>query len=88
VAISIPRTCPVEIIPSAFVNEKCVSAFEFNRMTPKPLLRSGGSTMGKTLVQSSFSALKIYGRPPSAKLAISARYGLIASERLSPKQRF
>src|SRR5271165_5163012 len=59
VAISIPLTCSAEIKPSAFVKEKCVSAFEFNRMMPSPSSRSGGITMGKTLAHRSASVERV-----------------------------
>src|SRR6516165_10731833 len=49
-AVSIPLACSTVIIPSALVNEKCVSAFEFSRIKPNPSSRSGGSTIGKTPV--------------------------------------
>jgi hypothetical protein len=74
------------IIPSALVNEKCVSAFEFSRIKPSPSSRSGGSTIGKTLVHSSVSALDPRGRPVSANAAISPRCGSNASARLPPKR--
>ena len=45
-----------EIIPSAFVNEKWVSAFEFNKMMPRPSSRSGGSAIGNAFDQRSSSA--------------------------------
>ena len=85
-AISIPFTCSIEIIPRALVKEKCVSAFESNRMMPRPSARSGGNTIGKAAAHSSFRALDSRGLPTSANLAISARCGLSASERLPARQ--
>lgn len=41
--------------PKALVKEKCVSAFEFNRITPRPSSRSGGSDNGKTAAHNSFT---------------------------------
>jgi hypothetical protein len=86
-AVSIARACSTVMIPSALVNEKCVSPFEFSRIKPSPSSRSGGSTIGKTLVHSSVSALDPRGRPVSANAAISPRCGSNASARLSPKRR-
>ena len=50
-AISTPFICSAVTMPSALVKEKCVSAFELRRMTPRPSSRSGGITMGKALAQ-------------------------------------
>ena len=48
-AISMPRICSADTMPSALVKEKCVSAFELSRMMPSPSSLSGGTIMGKTL---------------------------------------
>jgi hypothetical protein len=55
-AISSPRTCSAESIPSAIGEGKMRSAFEFIRTMPRPSSRSGESTIGKTLAQSSVNA--------------------------------
>ncbi len=41
------RTCSAEIIPSALVNENCVSTFEFKRINPRPVSESGAQSLGK-----------------------------------------
>src|SRR3981081_1438583 len=81
-AIAIPLACSTEIIPRALVKEKCVSAFEFNRIMPRPSSRPGGSTIAKTAAHSSFNLLDSRGFPTSANFAISVRCGFSASERL------
>ena len=45
-------------MPSALVNEKCVSAFEFKRMTPRPSWLSGGTIIGKAVAQRSSRRLE------------------------------
>jgi hypothetical protein len=82
-----PLTCSTEMIPRALVNEKCVSAFEFNRIMPRPSSRSGGSTIGKTAAHSSFKLLDSRGLPTSANFSISVRCGFTASERLPARHR-
>src|SRR5262245_17627847 len=50
-AISIPLACSVEIMPSALVKEKCVSALEFTSMMPSPSSVGGATTSGKILAE-------------------------------------
>ena len=69
------------------MKEKCVSAFESNRIIPRPSSRSGGSTIGKTAAHNSFKVLDSRGLPTSANFAISARCCFSASERLPARQR-
>src|SRR5215472_9249512 len=53
--------CSAEIMPSALVKEKCVSALESNRTMPSPSGLSGGTTMGKILAHRSGNSVETRG---------------------------
>src|SRR5262245_11995343 len=71
-AIRKPRPCPADTKPSALVNEKCVSALEFNTMTPSPSFVSGGKTKGKVELHRLANNLDKRTDPVSANVTILA----------------
>ena len=84
--MSMPRACSYDIIPSALVKEKCVSAFEFSTITPSPSSVSGGSTMGNTAAHRLARRSDRRIDPLSAKASIAARCGSSACASVSPRR--